>query len=297
MNALVTGGAGFIGSNLVECIVDKYNVTVLDNFQTGSISNLAQVRKDVKVVKGSCSDCLAYNLSPDVIFHLGIPSSAPMYRDNPLLVGEAINGAVAVMELARRSRARKVIIASSSALYSGVPTPQAEYAAVQVTDYYCEARLAIERVAELYRRMYDIDYSALRFFSLYGPHERSKGRCASQIARSLWSMQMGRSPVIYGDGTQTRDFLSVLDACEAMIMAAWKGTGVFNVGSGKRYSFNAAVDILNIRLKTKLKPEHRENPERNYMMHTQADTSKIGALGFRPRYSLEEGIDLMVRHG
>ena len=87
MKALVTGGAGFIGSNLVEAIVDKYEVTVLDNFHTGSMGNLERVRKRVNVIKGSCNDCQTLNLNPDVIFHLGIPSSSPMYRANPLLVG------------------------------------------------------------------------------------------------------------------------------------------------------------------------------------------------------------------
>lgn len=297
MKALVTGGAGFIGSNLVEAIVDKYEVTVLDNFHTGSMSNLELVRKDVKVIKGSCNDCLALNLSPDIIYHLGIPSSSPMYKSNPLLVGEAINGMIAIMKLAKRSGTRKVVFASSSSLYNGLPTPNREDAAIQVTDYYTEARLAVERVAELYRRLYNIDYAALRFFSVYGPHEEAKGSYANMITQFLRTMKAGKAPLIYGDGTQTRDFTFVHDVTEAMIMAAWRGTGVFNLGTGKSYSFNYVVDLLNRKLGTNLKPEYKENPIRNYVMHTQADTAKMKALGFEAKYSLDSGIDQILLHG
>lgn len=277
--------------------MDKHEVTVLDNFHTGSMSNLELVRKDIKVIKGSCNDCLALNLSPDIIYHLGIPSSSPMYKSNPLLVGEAINGMIAIMELAKRSGTRKVVFASSSSLYNGLPTPNREDAAIQVTDYYTEARLAVERVAELYRRLYNIDYAALRFFSVYGPHEEAKGSYANMITQFLRTMKAGKAPLIYGDGKQTRDFTFVHDVTEAMIMAAWRGTGVFNLGTGKSYSFNYVVDLLNRKLGTNLKPEYKENPIRNYVMHTQADTAKMKALGFEAKYSLDSGIDQILLHG
>lgn len=130
MNVLVTGGAGFIGSNLVEAIVDNYEVTVLDNFHTGSMNNLESVRNDIRVIKGSSNDCLNMGLDPDIIFHLGIPSSSPMYKRNPFLVGEAINGMVAIMELARQKGSKKVVFASSSSVYNGVPTPHREDAII-----------------------------------------------------------------------------------------------------------------------------------------------------------------------
>ena len=297
MKALVTGGAGFIGSNLVEAIVDKYEVTVLDNFHTGSMSNLDLVRSDVMVIKGSCNDCLAFNLKPDVIYHLGIPSSSPMYKSNPLLVGEAINGMIAIMELAKRSGTRKVIFASSSSLYNGIPTPHKEDAAILVTDYYTEARLGIERVAELYHKLYGIDYAALRFFSVYGPHERAKGSYANMITQFLWTMQAGQAPVVYGDGTQTRDFTFVGDVTEAMVMAAGRGTGVFNLGTGKSFSFNHVVDLLNEKLGTNWSPVYKENPIRNYVKDTQADTSKMKTLGFEAKWSLDEGIEQTMKHG
>jgi UDP-glucose 4-epimerase len=296
MRALVSGGAGFIGSNLVEALVKDCEVTVLDNFHTGSMNNLEAVKKDIQVIKGSCNDCLIYNLRPDVIYHLGIPSSSPMYKTNPFLVGEAINGMIAVMELAKRSGTKKVVFASSSSLYNGLPLPHKENADILVMDYYTEARLAIERVAELYRKLYDIDYAGLRFFSVYGPHEEAKASYANMITQFIWTMLAGETPVIFGDGTQTRDFTFVRDVVDALILASTKGTGIFNVGTGCSYSFNDVVELLNQKLGTKLMPSYKENPIKNYVMHTRADTSKMKELGFEAKYSLEEGIEQIMPH-
>lgn len=294
MRALVTGGAGFIGSNLVEALVDGCEVTVLDSFHTGSMKNLEGVGKDVKVVKGSCNDCLSFGLEPDMIYHLGIPSSSPMYKKDPMLVGEAVNGTVAIMELARQSGCKKVVFASSSSLYNGVPTPHSEDAVIPVADYYTEARLAIERVAQLYYNLYGIDYAGMRFFSVYGPHEEAKKQYANMVTQFLWEMKAGKAPVIFGDGTQTRDFTYVKDVVDALILASKKGTGIFNVGTGKSYSFNYVVDLLNKKLGKDLKPVYRENPIKNYVMHTLADTTRMKALGFEAKYSLEEGIERII---
>lgn len=289
MKALVTGGAGFIGSNLVEAIVDDFEVTILDNLQTGSLKNLEAV-KDVRIIEKSSNDCLSLDIKPDVIFHLGIPSSSPMYRKDPLIVGEAINGMISILELARRSGNAKVVFASSSSLYNGVPAPQREDAVIQVTDYYTEARLAMERLAELYRRLYAIDYAAMRFFSVYGPHEEAKGQYANIITQFFWEMKAGRSPLIFGDGSQTRDFTHVNDVVAALMLASKKGSGIFNVGTGKAHSFNDVVSLLNSKLGSELKATYRQNPIKNYVMHTQADTTKAKALGFEAKVSLAEGI-------
>ena len=293
--ALVTGGAGFIGSNLVEAIVDKYEVTVLDNFHTGSMSNLDSVKKDIRVIKGSCNDCLNLDLQPDVIFHLGIPSSSPMYKANPLLAGEAINGMVAIMELAKRSSTRKVVFASSSSLYNGIPTPHREDASIKVTDYYTEARLAMERMAELYYRLYGIDYAAMRFFSVYGPHEEAKGSYANMISQFLWTMQEGKAPLIFGDGSQTRDFTYVQDVTSALAIAAEKGTGIYNLGTGRSYSFNYVVNLINEKLGTSLKPIYKENHIKNYVKDTLANTGKTKReLGFEARWLLEDGLAQII---
>ncbi len=290
MKVLVTGGAGFIGSNLVEAVADEHQVTVLDNFHTGSMKNLAEVRDKVEIIRDSCNNVLSSDLSPDIIFHLGIPSSSPMYKEDPFFVGEAINGMVAIMELAKRSGSKKVVFASSSSLYNGIPTPHREDADILVTDYYTEARLAIERIAQLYRELYDIDYVGLRFFSVYGPHEEVKGIIANMVSQFLWDMQEGKRPVIYGDGKQTRDFTFVKDVVDGLILTSEVGTGILNLGTGRSLSINDVVELLNSQLGQSIEPIYVENPIKNYVMHTQADGSRMAALGFEPKYSLEDGI-------
>ena len=156
MSTLVTGGAGFIGSNLVEELLKAgEDVVVLDNMHTGSPGNLEGLEGSLKLIRASCNDLPGMDLHPEKIYHLGIPSSSPMYKKNPYLVGEALNGFTAVFELARKSGAR-VVYASSSSLYNGLLPPHREDMTIQVADYYTEARLAMERMAELYKRLYDV---------------------------------------------------------------------------------------------------------------------------------------------
>jgi len=161
---------------------------------------------------------------------------------------------------------------------------------IPVKDYYTEARLAIERVAELYYQLYGIEYAGLRFFSVYGPHEKAKGPYANMISQFLWGMKAGEQPVLFGDGTQTRDFTYVKDIVDALLLTSKKGTGIFNAGTGKAFSFNHLVDLINSCLGTDLKPIYIENRIKNYVMHTLADTTKMKSLGFSPRYSMEDGL-------
>ena len=235
------------------------------------------------------------NSDIDVIFHLGIPSSSPMYKENPMLVGSAINDAISVFEFAKETGA-KVVFASSSSLYNGLPTPNQEDMDVMVADYYTEARLGIERVAELYHKLYGISMVGLRFFSVYGPNERAKGIYANIVSQFLWEIQDGKIPVIYGDGEQTRDFTFVSDVVRACILAMTKDvSGVFNVGTGVSHSFNDVVVAINGVLGTDIEPRYIDNPVKNYVAHTLADLTKVkDALGFSPEYSLEEGIGEIV---
>ncbi|MEA1863669.1 MAG: NAD-dependent epimerase/dehydratase family protein [Euryarchaeota archaeon] len=297
MNILITGGAGFIGSNLTSALVNEHDVTVLDNFHTGSADNLNDVKNEIVTIddsSGNIGERLS-NSDLDVIFHLGIPSSSPMYKENPMLVGSAINDAISVFEFAKKTGA-KVVFASSSSLYNGLPTPNQEDMGIIVTDYYTEARLGIERIAELYHKLYGISIVGLRFFSVYGPNDRAKGIYANIVSQFLWEMQDGKTPVIYGDGEQTRDFTFVSDVVRACILAMTKDvSGVFNVGTGVSHSFNDVVVAINGVLGTDIEPRYIDNPVKNYVAHTLADLTKVtDALGFRSEYSLEEGIREIV---
>jgi UDP-glucose 4-epimerase len=167
---------------------------------------------------------------------------------------------------------------------------------IQVTDYYTEARLAIERIAELYKRLFDVQSAGMRFFSVYGPKEMAKKQYANMVSQFLWEMMEGKPPVIYGDGTQTRDFTYVKEVVRALRLAMSSNYhGILNVGTGVAYSFNDVIDLINQGIGSEIKPKYVDNPIKNYVSHTLADTSKTkGILGFEARCTLDKGIKSLI---
>lgn len=297
LSALVTGGAGFIGSNLVgELLASGEKVIVLDNMHTGSLSNLEGLKGDLKIIKADCRGLSEFDFHPRTIYHLGIPSSSPMYKCNPYLMGDAVNSFIAVFELARRSGAR-VVYASSSSLYNGLLPPHHENMTIKVTDYYTEARLAMERIAELYGRLYGTSSAGMRFFSVYGPNETAKKQYANMVTQFLWQMREGKTPVVFGDGSQTRDFTYVKDVVHALRLAMKSDyCGILNVGTGQAYSFNQAIELLNRNMGMAVKPMYVENPIKNYVLHTQSDTTKSEKIiGFKSEYNLDDGIKELLK--
>jgi len=291
LRVVVTGGCGFIGSNLVERLVkDGFSVAVFDNLHTGSLKNIEGL--DVEFFNEPYSKLAEIVPEAEVVFHLGIPSSSPMYKRNPKLVGGAINDAIEVFEYAKKSGC-KVVYASSSSIYNGNQVPYREDMPVYVTDYYTECRYAIERMAKLYNILFGVKSVGLRFFSIYGPKEEFKKQYANIVSQFLWSMRRDEPPVIFGDGTQTRDFTHVYDVVDALLLA-WKKDfecEIFNVGTGVAHSFNEVVELLNKLLGKNIKPIYRPNPIKNYVYHTLADTTKAEKLlGFKAKISLEEGL-------
>jgi len=290
MKFIVTGGAGFIGSHLAEELIKKGNdVTIIDDLSLGVENNIP---KEAIFIKGSSSKVSEISERIDGIFHLGIPSSSPMYKEDPYLVGKTINEAIAIFEYARKNQC-KIVYASTSSIYNGNSLPYKEDMSIHVTDYYTECRYAIERLAKLYYDLYNVKSIGLRLFSVYGPREEHKGCYANIISQFLWAILKDQSPIIYGDGNQTRDFIYVSDVVNAFILAMFSNIDcdIFNVGTGKNYSFNEVINLLNKYLGKDIKPIYKPNPIKNYVYHTLADTTKAEKiLGFKAKISLEEGI-------
>jgi UDP-glucose 4-epimerase len=293
MKYFVTGGAGFIGSNLVETLAKQGNeIIVMDNLHTGSLDNLKNVKAEIHVAPCSEAFSLKNLKNLDGIYHLGMPSSSPMYKKDPLLAGKAIAEFITMLELAKREGC-KMVYASSSSIYNGNPTPWKEDMPVFVTDFYTEARYAMERLAKLYSDLYGVKSIGMRFFSVYGPHEEAKKSYANLVTQFAWAMKKGEQPVIFGDGSQKRDFTFVLDIVNACMTAMKSNTdhGIFNAGTGKAYSLNEIVEILNQMLETDITAKYVKNDIKNYVQDTLADTSKAEkGLGFKARYSLEDGL-------
>ncbi len=301
MKYLITGGAGFIGSHLTEALIEQgHNVIVLDNLSTGNLGNLSSVKDKITFIEKSA--IMALDL-PELkglsgIFHLGMPSTTKLYRDNPYLVGEAVNEFIKMLELAKREEC-KMVFASSSSVYNGLTPPLKEDANILVKDFYTEARYAMERMAQLYHDFYKVKSIGFRFFSVYGPHEKYKKDFANLASQFLWDMQKGISPKIYGDGAQTRDFTYVRDIVSGLIagMESKYDREIFNLGTGKSYNLNELVEILNKALGADIKPEYVENPLKNYVYHTLCDTDKARQmLNWQAKIDLREGIKKIIEY-
>ena len=298
MGILVTGGAGFIGSNLVGELIKNNKVIVLDNLATGNLENLEN--HNVEIITKPCSEIPNIKFGNlDFIFHLGIPSSSPMYKENKNLVGESINDFIKILELSKKNNC-PLIYPSSSSIYNRNKTPWKENMEIEVTDFYTEARYLMERLAKLYFQLYNLPSIGLRFFSVYGPKEKSKGKYANLVSQFLWVMQKDEQPVIYGNGSQRRDFIFVSDVVNAGLLAMKKLEKekiceIYNVGTGKNYSLNELVGILNKILGKEIKPKYIENPIKNYIQDTLADTLKAEEhISFKARVNLEEGIKKLL---
>jgi UDP-glucose 4-epimerase len=303
--ALVTGGAGFIGSNIVEELADRdVEVVVLDDLYLGSRENVP-ADGSVKFVEGSVMDEDTVRDAVegcDTVFHQAARSSSPMHMDNPQKGAEVnIVGFVNTMEAAVDEGVEKVVYASTSSMYGSVQPPHEEESGEVPTNLYSASKMARERYAQAYSYNDRIQTTGLRYFSVYGPHERAKGEYANVITQFLWKMMDGESPVIWGEGEQSRDFTFVKDIVKANMLAAERKEETdgrfYNIGTGKDTSFNTVVEGLNRELGTDIEPEHVENPRDKYVQTTKADFSRAREeLGYSPDYSFEEGLRRTVEY-
>ncbi len=292
---LVTGGAGFIGSNLANALVPDNDVVVVDDRYLGTPANLDDrvTFHDRSVLEAELPTDV------DVVFHLAALSSYAMHEEDPQR-GARVNveGFVNIVEQAREEGCETVVYASTSSIYGTRTEPSPEDMPVSVNTGYEASKLARERYGEYFSNHYDMSMAGLRFFSVYqgyGGAEEHKGEYANVIAQFADDIASGESPVLYGDGTQTRDFTHVADVVDAIELAAdHQLDGVYNVGTGERYSFNELVGMLNDELGTDIEPEYVENPipDSVYVHDTCADASKLrAATGWEPEISFEEGIE------
>jgi len=294
---LCTGAAGFIGSNLVKDLIKDNEVIAVDNLVSGDLGNLADVMDKITFINASSGDVLGLEQLKgiDGIFHLGITASSVFYRDDPSLTGLSVSDFISILELAKREKCR-VVYASTSSIYNGNETPYKETQDIYVKDFYSEVRYFFERLALLYCNFYQVESIGLRFFSVYGPNERGKGDRANLVSQFLWSMQAGESPVVWEQGTQERDFIYIEDVIDAMKLSMKSDIkcDVFNIGTGKSYTLNELILILNRLLDKNIPTKFIDNPMKGrayYAQYHLADIAKAkSVLGFTAKFSLVEGI-------
>jgi len=286
---LVTGGAGFIGSHLVKRLLDeKAEVVILDNFSEGKRHNIPE---GCSVVKGDIRNRKALDEVGPVgyVFNFGAPSSIILFNRRPVdCVDITICGFINILEWAKDVKVKKVVYPTSGSVYGSTPMPQGEEDQVLPMNLYGVAKLTCEHIARMYSEK--ISIVGLRIFAGYGPGEEHKGDFASPITLFLSSMIKDERPVVYGNGTQSRDFVYIDDVVEAIIRAVERNVvGIINVGSGKAYSFNEVIDCINESLNKDIEPIYVDKPV-NYLEKTLANTERMKkALGLTP-LDLREGL-------
>lgn len=289
---LVTGGAGFIGSNLANNLAGANEVLVVDDCYLGTPENLAD---EVSFFEVDVVDVEGFDVDVDVLFHLAALSSRQMHEENPQR-GARVNveGFVSAVEAVRES-CDTVVYASTSSIYGSRTEPSPASMDVEARTGYEASKLARERYGEYYANHYGMNVAGMRFFSVYqgfGGNEEHKGKYANTVAQFADAIANGERPELFGDGTQTRDFTHVDDVVRALELAAAEGlTGVYNVGTGDSYSFNEMVALINQGLGAGVEPAYVDCPFDGYVHDTLADASKFQEeTGWMPRVDFEDGV-------
>jgi UDP-glucose 4-epimerase len=311
-NILITGGAGFIGSNLAESLDNGNNhITIFDNFYYGKPNQIGNLNEKLrhsvyKIDVRNDSLKIEYELErnkPDYIFHLAALSSAPQCTQAPKDAVEVnVNGFQNMLEAADHYKVKKVVYASTSSMYQGHTLPWNEEMCIRPRTIYEASFHDREALAYAYYHEFGVKSVGLRFFSVYGPNESHKRKYANNITQFLWDLQQDKRPIVYGDGKQSRDFVHVDDVVDALKHAAFSehmllDCNIINIGTGISTSFNQIIKLLNVSMGKQIQPEYFSNPINNYVHNTKSDISKArNLLKWEPKISLTDGIDMQIQH-
>jgi nucleoside-diphosphate-sugar epimerase len=299
--ALVTGGAGFIGSNLVDALLrEGAGVKVLDNLSTGRLENLAHVEQQIEFKKGDIRDLETVQSmchGCDVVFHQAAVVSVPQTVEDPLM-SAAVNdmGTLHVLESARIAGVKRVVLASSCAVYGDDPElPKQEHMLVRPQSPYAVQKYTSEMNAGLYNELYELETVCLRYFNVFGPRQDPTSPYSGVISIFMASAAQGRQPIIYGDGGQYRDFVFVNDVVNANLLAATadkaKG-GVFNIGTGQCVTINALWSKISAMAGIDLRPLYAD-PRAGDILESVADIGRAQAtLGYEVDYAFDDGLRL-----
>ena len=297
---LVTGGAGFIGSNLAdELIKQGAKVVILDNLVTGFRENLEEIQGDFEFIEADLNDSEKLKKAlenVEIVFHQAALPSVPRSVENPLETHQAcVNGTFNLLLKSKESGVKRVIYAASSSAYGNqqelpkvetmIPMPLSPYAAAKLMgEYYCQ----------VFSRVYGLESICLRYFNVFGPRQNPSSQYSGVISRFIDSLMSGSRPVIYGDGEQSRDFTFITNVVDANIKAALSAEGigeVINAANGERITLNNLLDVLK-KITGKEEIEAEYQPERiGDVKHSQADNTRAKMwLGYKKIYDLEDGL-------
>jgi len=296
--AVVTGGAGFIGSQLAEELtISGYHVVIIDDLSTGKTDNIDSLllKKNTNFIQGTITNLdllLEVFENAEYVFHEAAIPSVPRSIDNPLASHEAnITGTLNVLMAARNNKVKKVIYASSSSVYGDTPTlPKKEDMLPGPLSPYAVTKLASEYYCKVFQEVYGLATVCLRYFNVYGPKQDANSQYAAVIPKFIKNIKAGKAPVIFDDGNQTRDFTFVKDVTRANIISAESdATGIFNIGGGKKITINDVARLVLKLAGSNLEPVYQP-PRPGDIKHSLADIGKAVAIGYKPQYRLEDGL-------
>ena len=299
---VVTGGAGFIGSHIVDALVEEGNhVIVIDNLSTGNIKNIEHHinTQRFEFINGSITNLTLLKemfKGADYVFHEAAIASVPGSIADPLSNHETnVIGTLNVLLAARDTAVKKVIFASSAAVYGDSPVqPKKEDMIREPLSPYAVAKLASEYYCQVFTSLYGLKTVCLRYFNIYGPRQDQKSEYAAVIPKFIELIKAGKAPVIFGDGDQTRHFVFVKDVITANLLAAESNmTGVFNVGTGENITLNALANVI-IELSGNNLQAVYTSAKAGDIRYSLADISKIRNNGYKPEYSIKLGLSRIL---
>ncbi len=303
MNYLITGGAGFIGSNIAKRLVrDGESVRVIDNFSTGKRNNIDEIKDKIDLIEGDIRDTgtvLKAVKDVDFIIHQAALPSVPRSIKDPITANDVnVTGTLNLLNAAKNLKIKRFVYASSSSVYGDTPilpkredmppNPQSPYAVTKLTgEYYCS----------VFYKVYGLPTVSLRYFNVFGPFQDPESQYAAVIPKFINAVLHHNSPVVYGDGEQSRDFTFIDNVVDANILSCRndKSSGkVFNIACGNRYTLNRLLTEVSYLTGNKANPQFIE-PRSGDIRHSQADISSARELiGYRPKIDFREGLKRTV---
>lgn len=300
---LVTGGAGFIGSNVVrQLLADQQQVRVLDNFLTGKRENLTDVIHDIEMIEGDLRDFDTVKQASegiDYVLHIGALPSVPRSVADPILSNAInINGTLHVLEAARHQGVKRVVFSSSSSVYGDTPTlPKQEEMPLQPLSPYAAHKAAGELYCRVYYNIYQLETVCLRYFNVFGPRQDPASQYAAVVPKFITAIQQGNSPVIYGDGKQSRDFTYIHNVVAANLAAAiapYAAGETINIACGSRITINELARRIGTLLGKKAHPRY-EPARPGDVKHSLADISKAQRLlNYQPMADIDAGLQQTI---
>ncbi len=301
---LVTGGAGFIGSNIVKELVSRGDfVKVIDNFSTGRKENIESFVKKIDLIEGDLrkiEDVRAAVSGVDFVLHQAAIPSVPRSVDDPVSTNSSnVDGTLNLLVAAKNAGVRRVVVVSSSSVYGNTEKlPKVETMAPNPASPYAVSKYAEELYGKVFYEIYGLETVSLRYFNVFGPNQNPNSHYAAVVPKFITKMLKGESPIVYGDGEQTRDFTYVDNVVAANLLAAHSenvGRGeVINIACGEKISINQLVGEINKILGTDIKPIY-DKPRIGDVKHSFASIEKAKKLlGYRVKVRFEEGLRKLI---